>query len=176
MSGTMEVQERLRDSAKNFFDLTVAFANKGDYIKALQAQRAAYLDYAAAVADSDSALGKLIKTLDLFSKFGLTAFLPGAAGAAILLGILSGLIGVVTMLAGALQILGVGLNIIKLGFSAVWSVASTLGGFLWSLATTIVPALWSGLVTLVGFMWSGLVAVLSAAWSGVVALGTAIMA
>jgi hypothetical protein len=176
MSGTMKVQERLRDAAKNFFDLTTSFANKADYIKALQAQRSAFLEYAAAVADSESALGKLIKGLDLFSKFGLTGFLPGAAGAAILLGILSGLIGVVTMLAGALQILAPILSLVGSAFSFVWGIITTVAGALWSVALEVLPLLWTAFTTMVGFIWSLVAPALSALVSGIYAIGAAVLA
>lgn len=178
MSGTMEVQTRLTEGAKTFFDLTVAFANKQDYIKALQAQRTAYLDMASAISNSDSALRKFILAMDLFKKYGLAGFFGEGAAK---LGLLAGMFG--EFLPMLLQFLGI-LKMVLPVLGGLWSLLTTVGGFLWAVfgpaimwvASTIGSLLLSALSGLASVIMGAVMTAMGALWSVIVSLGAAIMA
>lgn len=178
MEGTMDVQTRLTEGAKTFFDLTVAFANKGDYIKALQAQRTAYLDMATAISDSDSALRKFLLTMDLFKKFGLTAlFGEGAAKLGLLLGKFGEFLPIL------LQFLGIVKAILPI-LGSTFSMFLRMAGFLWGvfgpaimwIASTIGSLLISTLTGLASMIMGAVMTAMGALWGAIVSLGTAIMA
>lgn len=106
MDGTVSVQEKLANSAKEYFNVTTEFANKKDYMSALQKQRAAWLDLADATSSADSILGMIMRKMDIFEKFGFAGVTGMGAGLGVLLTVASSLIYPLTKLWGMLQLFG----------------------------------------------------------------------
>lgn len=118
MTGTAGVQRNLTEAAKSYFDLTMQFANKQSYIKALQAQRVAWDNMTAAISKSDTALSQVMKSLDLFRRFGLTGIFPQWFAAwGVWSEVLSALVWPLVGLTGALKMFG---GLFKGVFKMLW--------------------------------------------------------
>jgi len=126
LTNTMEVQERLTASAKTFFDLSLKFANKKVYIEALQAQRAAWDSMSVSIMGTNTALGSVLKKLDVLKEVGLVGIFTSLAPLSALLDLLGAFVFPLTSLIGLMTIFRGPLKMVLGLFSGIASAGGNL--------------------------------------------------
>lgn len=76
MTNTLELQKKLTENAQTFTRSLAELVQKGNYIKALNNQRDAWLSMASAIGDSESKLGNFLSRMILFQKMGVAGLFP----------------------------------------------------------------------------------------------------